>query len=123
MAKFNLFILFTLLSFNTVKAFDSNDTDSSSSSSLSSNEDEPKKGPRKSRRVSLTINMYQVDHTLYFNPEYVGCEFELSIDGKVVYVGIIEDKDGVVTLPNYLTGDFDVNLNFGGQNLTSTISL
>lgn len=114
-AKITLLALFTLLSFNTVKAVDTEKTNTTNNSS-------PEKKPRKSSSVVFTIDMYQIDHTLYFNPNYEGCEFNITIDGNVVYTGII-DEEGIVTLPDYFVGDFDVILDFYGCILTSSITL
>ncbi len=114
--KFNLYLLITLLAFcGKVSAAEGFDNPNAGTT-------EPEKLPRNTLLVELSIDMYQIDHTLYFNPDYVGSQFDLEVNGRVIYTGII-DEEGIVTLPDYFVGDFDVILDFYGCILTSSITL
>lgn len=78
-------------------------------------------GPPKS--PTQPICMYQNGHTLDFGTDYSGCAISLLDENELIEYSGVVGSDGIVAVPDYLEGLFELRLTVGNIVYAGEIQL
>jgi len=129
--KFVSLTLLVLFTFNNnVKAISEDNTSDYTEGEVSGITDDeslvdndPLKGPRKSKRMTNVISLEQVGHTLIFDSLFYGCELQMIGETGETVSFHINDEDGVVCVPETVNGVYSLYVLVGNTMYTLTITL